>query len=433
MQSHAPQSESKTPQSDALQTTEANIRKTLTALKKEKVRTCSFHPEIPLPEKPGKRNYHEINPIQDRLLKAATSYHPSAIDKALAKLDNDVLTRKDKKGNTFLHLAVLYNNSSMVAYILKKLREKASILCRTQNHFGAIPLYLAHEIPNIYVKTKMIKLLLPKSLDYSIKPLSSHLNAKEIPEHYPETATNPVLKRNLEIAYEVINQCRNEILYSNTHPDTNQMDTEQKNHALAQVRKVRFFNINGSWRVSAIKKHAEKIKEYKAGNCVEYATLAIAHILEKKLPHPLTIESFTITAGDHYFAMLDCSPTRTFNQFDTYGRNAVYLDAWAGEAIPVQSAKFIQKLNTYASVDYNYNLDHTYTLLPKFNPRHNALLSLAKFHIQPVEVTKDKTSTLIEKKHQKHESKPKIVTFFSKKQPASSVTSAETSFRVRRH
>ena len=437
---------SHTPQSDS--TTESRILKTLKAISKEKVKKSSFHPAIKLPEKPGVRNYRKIKLIQDRLLKAATSYRSSTIDTALAKLDNEVLTRKDKNGNTFLHLAVHYNNNKMVAYILKKLGEKASILCRTQNNYGVIPLQLAHKISNIFVRTAMITLLLPKSLDYSIKPLSTHLNAKEILEQYPEAADNPVLKKNLEMAYEVINQCRDEILVSFTHPDINQMEKDQKQQVNEQVRTLRSYNLIGdTWTIEIIQRVAKKIKEHKAGNCGEYATLAIAHILEKKLAHPLTVERFGFNKGDHCFVILDCVPTRILKQFDSYGSNAVYLDAWAGEAIPIQSDKFIQKLNTYAVVSYNNSGDY-YTVLPKFNPEYDTLVSQAEFHVEPVELKEEKTPiinkalTLIGTKRQRHESaktneiqtekktKKEEFTLFSKRQPASEVTSTNVSYRI---
>jgi len=304
------------------------------------------------------------------LLKQSVSPDKAVVHNAIDSLAERVLTSIDENGNTLLHLAVLNHPPAMVQLILEKLGDNAHALCQTVNFRGETPISLAHDIEDVYFRSKIINVLLPQTLDHSIQSFSTLINPRKILEKFPQVLTNPVLEENIMIGCLAINQSRNSIKFSATHMDSNYQTTEEKNRILDAIQNLYRETINKEFNLHD---YRALIKKHGVANCGELAHLVFANILDMKMDKEIKIEMTSIQNGDHSFIILDRAEESDINDFTTWGPSAVYVDAWSGKVIPVQSKEFLEALKAFCFIGYNNDPSSYYNLLIKFNAAYHVL------------------------------------------------------------
>lgn len=321
----------------------------------------------------------------EEILRIVNGNNVTSVEKMLnqlAKQNNldSLIKIKDSQNNTLLHIAVSNKKPDIeiVKSILNKLGHYATTLCKTMNNTGHTPLYLAELISDPTTKTTLINLLLPKTLDCSIKKLSTPINEEEVLNHSPETLKNSKLKENLQLACHAINLTRKETPDSSTHPQFNHFNLEKKFEMLRRITDLRkklyasgpTLNLND---ISATKDRAAIIKAAAIANCTEHSLLMLSHLREMIKETSTQVEIAYFANGDHAFNVIGREAKSDINKPSTWGANAVIADAWAGEAYPANEIE--SKLSDYISAAYNSDINASYNLLAFYNPAYHKIES----------------------------------------------------------
>ena len=322
------------------------------------------------------------------LLACASSPHKHIVINALSRLGDRVRTAVDDNGDSFLHLAVLNNTPGMIGVIVSHLEEKgsknASILCKTVNYEGETPLLIEAKRGG-GERVDVVNLLLPASLDCSIKPLTAKLNPEDVIRSYPDAQTNPILANNLRMACHAINAARKDARHSSTHPESNSATPEEKEKRHKAIDKLRT-SLDG---VNNYHVRREKIKSKSTANCEEYSDLCIAHLIEMKKDRNVRLEQVTFEEknDDHMFVVMDRAEGSDINDPSTWGDNAVIVDAWSGLAFPASIREVSSKLTGHYNIMYGGEYAHLYNFVRLYNRDYHRLTSQFSFMCTPAFTT----------------------------------------------
>lgn len=276
----------------------------------------------------------------------------------------DVIAKlQNAQGKTPLHLETMYSNSKVIRETLKKLGPQSNGIVRSCDFNRELPItdLTKHRHDSKVEKYKIFRLLENHSLFNTAIKLSEQIQPKI-------NETDPRIKRNLEIAYDVINKVRAIIQSSYTHPQMNEASYKENKRLIDKIE-----NLRGKTEHYKLKKSSDfnnyikELKKEKIGNCGEMANMAL-YILRKYHPEIRT-EVGHIENGDHVFAVIDIDPN-FYNRkgSSSWGKYAVICDAWSGKAYPIK--------NIFTELE-DYKRLHThnkyYNLLIKFNPGYHQL------------------------------------------------------------
>lgn len=276
----------------------------------------------------------------------------------------DFLRCEDDNGNNVLHLAVMTGSFELCELFINKFFAHMEELVSKVNDDGGTPLLYAGKVHDEKEKAKIKKLLLPLALKFSkknLKPLTALLNIDSYVKQYPEALKDKRLNDNLKLACQVINACRGDIWFSDTHPVKNDLSKEQKVEVENLFYSVRKAKNQKEFSYASL---ASLIIRSHFANCSEYSFLGAyyLHLISKQEPH--RVEICTLKEGGHQFIVLDREKASDITDPSTWGAQAVLIDAWSGEAYPAN--KVPSMLKSYMS--YQYDADTSYNLLASYNP-----------------------------------------------------------------
>lgn len=316
---------------------------------------------------------HSI-PFNSHLLNLARSTIRAEIDYAINHLRNDILNVVDSSGNTFLHLAVIHNTVENVEFIINSLREKTLLLCKTVNKAGKIPLYLAHEIGSAEHRLRLINLLLPLSLEKNIKPLNAPVNEQEVLNEHPEAKDDKELEENLKLGCRAANAVIMGGVISATHPEFNFKSEEEK---IKRVIAINTFRNSLSNRTFTFSQYKKEVDVAKAQDCDLLALNVISYVMEEKKYQTYKVELISMEPGGHSLVLLDREKGSKLKESHTYGRKAVFVDAWARE---VYHPRYLRtKLKGHLNFAYYNVFKYSYNFLTRYNQEYHRLHSILKY------------------------------------------------------
>lgn len=301
------------------------------------------------------------------LLKMASSPDEQVVLSALEKLGDKVKTLVDEDGNSFLHLLAQHGNLETIQLVLQRLGETTFLLCKKSNNHNKTPLLIANDRKPF--PAEIINILLPYTLDYTIKCLNQKLSVHAILKNYPEAEKNSQLKNNLSIACRAINLAKNDVVRSDSHPETNFVSVEEKTVRLNAIIKLR----EVLKKTATFAESRKIIKKFAIANCEECAFLTMAHLLDIKKNKNIRLELMTLGRDDHAFVVIDRAVDSDIDKFETWGPNAVIVDAWSGEVFT--AIEIHKKLMGYYSLVFHDKMEYSYNFLRAFNPEFHRLNS----------------------------------------------------------
>ena len=321
---------------------------------------------------------------EQELLKLARSSDEVIVSDALKKLADRITTAIDEQGNTFLHLAAAHSSVAVIELVLKSLGEKALMLCKKINANGETPLLMTVARSKFPECRAIINLLLPITLDCAIKPLKTLLNTEAVLNSYPETLTNPRLANNIRMACQAVNAARKDVSCSTSHPDMNNLGPEIQDNNKRTLDELRRSTNNIQQNFY---EEREIIKKFGVANCSEYSFLVTSHLLDIKKDRNIRVEIIFFTNDDHVFNMVEREGD--INNPDTWGRNAVIVDAWSGEVYP---ASYYNKLMGFYQLNF-YETNLKFNCLRSFDRNYHKLKSQLDLSGKPTLTANDYSFT----------------------------------------
>jgi hypothetical protein len=298
----------------------------------------------------------------------------------------NVLNRLDELGqlsdvedNTLLHLAVLNENVEILKAIIENLGSHATRMAKVLNTSKYSPLLLANKILNPSIKQAIIKLLLPITLDCSIKRLSEPVTVEEVIHNYPELKKDSAILETVALGCEAVNQCRKEINTSATHPEANAYTEEEY-----QKTRERMHDLRKTLHAepSTIQEIAEKVVETHTGNCGELSFVTTSNFIKLAKEKAHRIEIMNIVGGDHVFVVIDRALRSDANKPDTWGSKAIVLDAWSGEVKPASDMKNLMNYTMVKIEEHKGSevRDVEVNTLTFFNSKHHVIRNVLTFN-----------------------------------------------------
>lgn len=343
--------------------------------------SCSFF-TAPKEEKTTSAPLSSPDEILDMIRDGNLSAVQSTLD-ALAKLDqlSSLVTITDDKNNTILHLALSSNEPGIAECIVNKLGFHAIALCKHVNSKGQIPLRLTSFIFDSDSKTKLEHLILPKTLDCSIKKISQPLDEEEVIKHNPEALKNPALMQNLTLGCQAISLSRKEAPESLSHPQFNEYSPEKKLEIVSKTYTLRK-NLTGPSTdlkdTQAVHKKTNIIKTAGVANCGEYSLLTHSHLMDLTKDNPTRLEIAHIINGDHAFNIIGRKENSNINDPATWGDSAVVADTWSGNVYP--ATQLFSQLHTYEIISPDdAGISARYNICPLYNTKYHSLEPVTVF------------------------------------------------------
>lgn len=248
-------------------------------------------------------------------------------------LNSQIATSYD----TDLHRLVL--KSPNMGDFEEKLKEfdenKLYEMAITVNDRGSLPLDLLKWSPMTPTEKQKVSSFLFKLMHKTqIMPHQALIDVEKTEKDYQNQYADKQLIKNIRIACEIANEIRQQIDFSDTHPDCNTISNEENSVIHSKVSNVRrgyrywgainslFHPIDACLDPEGLqyKTVTSIAKQHKAGNCLEYCHLVKLRMQEKHKDIPVHV--LNITNGDHIIACIG------------EGNNRVICDAWSGKVYP---------------------------------------------------------------------------------------------------
>ena len=172
----------------------------------------------------------------------------------------------------------------------------------------------------------------------TIKRLNDPISDSIILSQY-DLSPDDKLYQNLFLACSIVNQVRAVLNTSTTHPDANSLSSSSAKIANIKLKTVRLISTLTSVLIEPLMGlsygdgMSRRVAEFiGAGNCYEYSHVAL-HKLRNHDPS-INAEVYSIKNGDHIFLLIDRDSSSDPSDLNTWGKNAVVCDAWAGDVFP---------------------------------------------------------------------------------------------------
>lgn len=250
------------------------------------------------------------------------------------------------------------------------------------NNQGDIPFDLIEQNKQLSSddKDKLNELLLDIIKQHQrIKPLSQLLCVDDIlKSYYPYLTTE--LHENLHLAYSTINELRQIVNFSDSHPDINHLDLDNQNEIKHLLNTVR-----ASYQQDIPKDILDVITRYKTGNCHELSYAGI-EILKSLSRRKLQAKVISLINGDHVFFIFDSSLSPDINNYLVKNTNAVFCDPWLGIAGKFYRDDLANTMGNHKR--YTTKDKHSVNIIMTFNPHYHRLNVDHTYHISANEKSK---------------------------------------------
>lgn len=283
-----------------------------------------------------------------------------------------------QRGETKIHKLAMSNctDTEFSTYLNYLGKDKATRLAKTADEMGRLPIDL---IPS-YERDKhpVAQILKSYTIADTLQPLDQPIDLQAVLAQY-RVLKHSVLAKRLQLACQAANSVRDLKLRSNTHPSVNVLKAEvveQRRCLITHLRDHRLFSSppdpsESSYpqkRLKALRDKNSPFVSAKAGNCMEFADLAIIELRE--LDHEVRLEEFSFKNGDHVFVVIGRNKASDVNDVSTWGRNAVVCDAWSGGVYPAYDmpARLMDYQTSYFKDD-----DRSYATVFHYNPCYHKL------------------------------------------------------------
>jgi hypothetical protein len=289
------------------------------------------------------------------------------------------------QGNTELHdLLRQYPDTRVLeAWIRENGEEKASIMAKTVNDKGELPLDFVTEAKvSQQEKDALYTLMFPLTIPLSFKPLSEQIDIEKVKQEF-QPLPNSQLETNLTIGVLGANYARRHVKLSTTHPQMNGSSLEEFIAAREEMRRLREKAKRKHYRIMtdennrvyryktknlpnnqtkkikvSITDHGYNesilsqgiiVKNKQKGDCDELSHLANAYLLENYPKQPL-VELFFHKGGDHVYIVIGRG-SKSF-RYQDWSKDAVICDPWAGEVYPAKQIPLKMRDFTRREIQY---------------------------------------------------------------------------------
>lgn len=286
-------------------------------------------------------------------------------------------------GQTPLHLITQFNTLVAMGKMINMVGKKANVAARTYDNQNRLPIMNMFERQK-FIDPVMIKPILETTYYNPFElSLTAKIDFKNVVKK--NNSYSAKLNANLKLACDVVNQVRDVITESASHPDANHVKceklTEMANIINNEIRKYKFDS----------SEFIEAIKKYKTGNCAEFAALGL-HIMRSNALN-IGAEYFHLVEAkkcdptySHVFIVIDRLPDSDPADSTTWGPNAVICDPWAGKVYP--ACDFATNMCCHFSLMLMDQQDPTFSLsniIGLYNPAvHKIGLDEIPCNITPV-------------------------------------------------
>lgn len=176
-----------------------------------------------------------------------------------------------------------------------------------------------------------------------------------------DTHHNEQLQQNLVSAYKAIKFARSRIKFCSTHviglisPKYKTIKSEcEKNRANYWIENEKLvqqdFLHPYLFKLQKLRNIVHCTESSSYGRCYEYASLVLFSLLQLKAG--LSIELIYIENGDHVFVVLDRDPLSDLQNAQSWGKNAVVIDAWFGNVFPAADLENQLHTSPYSDADF---------------------------------------------------------------------------------
>lgn len=280
----------------------------------------------------------------------------------------------DAEGNTPLHHAIKQCDSVFAFdQLLNHFGRPAMVqMSKTMNNVGELPIDWAEADAFSFsgYSVKLFELMSPTDL----QPLHASLSVDALLAAHGDEG-NPVLNRHLRVACALVNDVREKINISTSHPSFDPYlpasDAVIKQFAAIRQKCRLSCELTSVHLPNAyVLKKAKMTLRYGMGNCEEYSCLAM-NLLETQPFYGVSAEMVAMEPGDHVFVVLGRAPAAAAKDLRSWGRAAVICDPWMGAVYPVSTFEIHGR-------DYRYYDDpvrqQAWPILPYFNKHYQQLM-----------------------------------------------------------
>ncbi len=273
-------------------------------------------------------------------------------------LDQQPAGESSLAGSISLHFVAEFGEAETYHRLIKALGDAAQSAAKKLNDDGLLPLQLVDK--NNSGDGEIIRRGLEElSLDKQFKPLNIPLDIEEIKKTYWDLISdNALLANHLLYGCIAANDVRKNIKASWTHPSINLLSDKQFAEIKAECQAVRdeYEKLIGRTAltqsaddvmVNNLKNIVRVVTKHGRGNCYEHSCLVLDRLLKMKIK--AYVEIIGIENGDHVFVVIGRFSGGNLNDFTTWGKSAVVVDAWAGDVYP--ASEISHKLHDF--VFYN--------------------------------------------------------------------------------
>ncbi len=317
------------------------------------------------------------------------------IDKALR-----LIQQANNEDDTPLHCSARSHPEETTALIIKKLGPTAPTVAKKVNRAGKMPLKLLKK--NTYKTASYFKLVEDITYPETDPKLTDKVNIRDVLARYP--GINIQLELHFRLACYAINRARELIKLSGTHFSTNNWDQKSKKildkriNDMRAENKAKFDVISNDQSMNDEEKDAGKRKilldsamQTHVGNCSELSR--IAALFAKRLLPNIPLVVIHIENGNHYFVVIGISENASMNYKD-WNQNVVVCDPWSGKVY--KGSEIEVYLNDY----WHYRRTNM-NILKSFNAQYHILKPLDypfiyKMKTNPMEDTLDSLTLLFE-------------------------------------
>lgn len=314
---------------------------------------------------------------------------------------------RTENNDTVLHLAVLHGTPDIVRLLLDKLGEFAPLLCRLSNKQGLIALQLVDWRECIEVRRKMLNMLIPITHASKSKNLSDLLDPEAVIKSHPGAHSNPILARNLQMGCASVNRSRKPDFISGTHPFWNVETGEKKKEVDDKIKAMRnktrgdLSNFSFADDQELFKFLQQRVKIYDeegVSNCYELAEKVLFNLMVLMKGCTVQLEIVSLCKGDHVFNIIGRNPESLLEKPETWGPNAVIVDAWSGEVYP--ASRIQEKLMAFFNVTYDDKfkivklcspddfpkiLYNSFNIIYHYNPYHHIIKQIKIVELKAAE------------------------------------------------
>lgn len=280
--------------------------------------------------------------------------------------------QKPNKSNNLLHTAMLeFVDLTTFDNLIRTLEHDTAVAMSLEsNNSGKLPIDLISHLPNdTDLRNTVSDVILDLMCERKIPSLKTKINVDEEVRKYP--TIDAIQHDHFGLACTIINQVRDVIDVSFSHPDANHLKKQVRDLASREFREIslKIRDVSSDLPMNEfLKRMADILEEHRVGNCEEMVDLGLYYLSQSTNFH-VKGEVFSLKKGDHVFLVIGRDPNSDPTDYATWGKDAIICDPWAGQAYPVSEIE--TKLHSHRV--YYYDRATFMNYLMPFNPAYHVL------------------------------------------------------------